>query len=68
MEKAHYNIEPINQQALRKKRTRLYLNLTAVIILASSITGYIYYTQYYPKRHLRQAEAFKGMDLSLIHI
>ena len=62
MEGAHHNIEPINQQALRKKRTRLYLNLTAVIILASSITGYIYYTQYYPKRHLRQAEAFKGMD------
>jgi tetratricopeptide (TPR) repeat protein len=62
MEGAHHNIEPINQEALRKKRTRLCLILTAVIMLASSITGYIYYTRYFPKRHLRQAQAFEGMD------
>jgi tetratricopeptide (TPR) repeat protein len=62
MEEGRHNIGPINQEALRKKRTRLSLILTAIIIVASSMTGYIYYTWYYPKRHLRQAEAFKGMD------
>lgn len=62
MEEAHHSIECINQEALRKKRTRLSLILTAILIVASSITGYIYYTRYYPKRHLRQAEAFKKMD------
>jgi len=62
MEEAHHNIEPIKQEALGKKRTRLSLILTAIIIVASLITGYIYYTRYYPKRHLRQAEAFKGTD------
>lgn len=62
MEEAHHNIEPTNQEAPRKKATRLSLILTATIIVASSITGYIYYTQYYPKRYLRQAEAFKRMN------
>jgi tetratricopeptide (TPR) repeat protein len=62
MEEAHRNIGPANQEAPRKKTTRLSLILTATIIVASSITGYIYYTQYYPKRHLRQAEAFQGMN------
>ena len=62
MEEAHRNIEPANQEAPREKTRRLSLILTATIIIASSITGYIYYTEYYPKRHLRQAEAFKGTD------
>jgi len=62
MEEAHRNIEPVNQEALRKKRTPPRLILTVIIIVSSSIIGYVYYTGYYPKRHLRQAEAFKGMD------
>ncbi|MGD8513111.1 MAG: tetratricopeptide repeat protein [Deltaproteobacteria bacterium] len=52
----------MNQDASRKTKTRLSLILTTMIIAASSITGYLYYTRYYPKRYLRQAETFKEMD------
>ena len=52
----------MNEEVGRKKRTRLYLSVTAIIIVVSSMAGYIYYTWYYPKRHLRQADAFREKD------
>jgi tetratricopeptide (TPR) repeat protein len=62
MEDPQHSPETTDTTAPRKRTRKLSLILTVMIILGSAIAGYVYYTQYYPKRHLRQAEAFKGMN------